>query len=130
MSRDGDDRFEAWYCADCRLTYIPGETIAALAAQPSDIRVITGDAAASPVSRRRLTCSRCRALSLHELRVQGVTVDICDICGGMVLDEGEERVLGRLSTSASTKVGAAFDHLAWGVDSVARLVALITKPQW
>jgi hypothetical protein len=48
----------------------------------------------------------------------------------MVLDEGEEKVLGRLSSSASTKADAVFDHIAWGVDTVTQIVALITKPSW
>jgi len=127
MSRDNDGRFEAWHCAQCALVYVPGETIEAVAARPSDLGVITREAALAPISPRRLSCTHCRGLSLHELKVRGVTVDICDICGGMVLDPGEEKVLNRLASSPSTKADAIVDHLAWNTEPVAQIVALIAK---
>jgi hypothetical protein len=127
MSHDGDDRFEAWRCARCDLLYIPGETIAAMAAQPSDFGETTRQAALAPISQRRLSCAHCRGLSVHELKVRGVTVDICDICGGMVLDPGEDKVLNRLASSPSTKVDVVIDHFAWNVEPLAQIVAFIAK---
>jgi Zn-finger nucleic acid-binding protein len=127
MSRHCDERFEAWHCAKCALVYVPSETIAAVAARPSDLGAIIREAALAPISPRRLSCARCRGLSLHELKVRGVAVDICDICGGMVLDPGEEKVLNRLASSTSTKADAVIDHLAWNAEPVAHIVAFIAK---
>jgi len=45
----------------------------------------------------------------------------------MILDPGEAKVLKRLASSPSTKVDAVLDHLAWDVEPIAQVVAMIAK---
>jgi len=126
MLRDRDGQSSVWRCLRCTLTYVTDETVAAVAARPSDFRAMLADAAAAPASRDGLSCPRCRTPSLHELRVRSVTVDICSTCGSMVLDPGEEKVLARLASSPAIKLDAALSF-ADGANVAAQIAAMIVK---
>jgi hypothetical protein len=59
--------------------------------------------------------------------VHRVSVDICDICGGMILDPGETKVVRRLASSPSSKVDTGID-VAVQAEGLAQVVAVLAKP--
>jgi Zn-finger nucleic acid-binding protein len=127
MARSSLERSEVEHCARCSLTYVSGDAVAALAARPDAFRAIISSAVSAPLSSRELSCPGCRSKSLHELRVHGVTVDICATCGGLILDPGEGKIVKRLASSPSSRVDAGID-MACVADGVAQIVASIAKP--
>jgi Zn-finger nucleic acid-binding protein len=68
--------------------------------------------------------------AIHSSRNQtfgGLRMDLCDRCGGRILDPGEMKVVDRLASSPSTKVDALVDASV-SADGVVQLVSMIVKP--
>ena len=55
-----------------------------------------------------------------------VPVDVCDTCGGFVLDPGEAKALARLSSTGLSNGGTFADTVA-GADALLQVVGLIAK---
>ena len=100
--------------------------MAELAGRPSEFRAIVDAAVAAPASTRSFNCPQCWSRSLHEVTVRRVPVDVCDTCGGFVLDPGEVKALARLSSTGLSK-GGTFLDTATGADALLQVVGLIAK---
>lgn len=125
-SRVDEAGIKAWRCDACSLTWVTGSTVAELAGRPSEFRAIVDAAAAAPASTRSFNCPQCRNRSLHEVKVRRVPVDVCDTCGGFVLDPGEAKALARLSSTGLSNGGTFADTVA-GADALLQVVGLIAK---
>jgi Zn-finger nucleic acid-binding protein len=108
------------------MSWVPGDIVASLVSRPTEFRSIVDAARAAPTSPRSLRCPKCRTSSLHELKVRGVPIDVCDRCGGMALDPNEGKVLDRLS-SRSYSAGERTVDAAQGADALLQIVIAVVK---
>jgi len=72
-------------------------------------------------SRRGLECPVCRTHSYHEIRREGVHLDVCATCGGLYFDGGEAEVYLRKVREPQPSRPAA--DRAFGADDGAILVS-------
>ena len=110
--RDADER--TWKCADCRLTWIPRQSL--VLSLPEDfLPRISQKAISAPACGRRLICPACETPSFRTMSLRSIEFDHCHYCEGIVLDPGEmlkqirEDVESEQSMSPLYAVGTGFE---------------------
>lgn len=91
---------EVFLCRECSGHWIPGNRVQKLLGENTKkgVRRLSGTSATS------LDCPY-EGAGLHELTVQGVTIDVCSACGGLWLDRGELVRLRRKSGRLANRSG-------------------------